>query len=136
MILHPARTPRHATIFILNPREAANQALVSGMKTYEDGSELEGGGGALSVGGDSSNEIERGGAGLCDSAFHPKILCELLDLQEIFSVNCGTGGGQRPQHVRLQRKHTFALLLPTQTGFLRHPLGLDVGPHHADYWLQ
>lgn len=62
------------------------------------------GGGALSVGWDSSNEIERGGTGLCGSAFHPKILCELLDLQEIFSVNCGTGGGQGPQHVRLQTK--------------------------------
>lgn len=62
------------------------------------------GGEGLSVGRDSSNEIERGGAGLRGSALHPKILCELLDLQEIFSVDCGTGGGQGPQHVRLQTK--------------------------------
>lgn len=48
--------------------------------------------------------MERGGAGLCDSAFHPKILCELLDLQEVFGVDGRTGGGQRPQHVRLQTK--------------------------------
>lgn len=42
------------------------------------------------------------GAPRRDSAFHPKILCELLDLQQIFSVDCGTGGGQGALHVRLQ----------------------------------
>lgn len=75
---------------------------------------LEGVGGG-GEGGGSSNEIERGGAGPCGSALHPKILCELLDLQEIFSVDCGTGGGQGPQHVRLQNQtHLFFLL--TKTG--------------------
>lgn len=72
-------------------------------------------------GGDSSNEIERGGAGPCGSALHPKILCELLDLQEIFSVDCGTGGGQGPQHVRLQTKRTFF-------DYCQLKLGSDVGP--------
>ena len=48
-----------------------------------------------------------GGVGLCLSALHPKVLCELLDLQQIFSVDCGTGSGQRAQHVRLQRKQRY-----------------------------
>lgn len=36
------------------------------------------------------------------SALHPKVLCELLHLQQVFGVDCGTGGGQRAQHVRLR----------------------------------
>lgn len=55
-------------------------------------------------------EVGHGGAGLRVSALHPKVLCELLDLQQIFSVDCGTGGGQRAQHVRLQREQRFELL--------------------------
>lgn len=44
------------------------------------------------------------------SALHPKVLCELLDLQQIFSVDCRTGGGQRAQHVWLQRKRFKSVL--------------------------
>lgn len=36
------------------------------------------------------------------SALHPKVLCELLHLQQVLGVDCGTGGGQRAQHVRLR----------------------------------
>lgn len=45
-------------------------------------------------------EVGQVGVGLCLSALHPEVFCELLDLQQIFSVDCGTGGGQRAQHVR------------------------------------
>lgn len=86
--------------FFLNPPEAVNQVLIREMETYKDEFSTLGVGRAL-VGG-FSNEIWRGGAPRWDSAFHPKILCELLDLQQIFGVNCGTGGGQGALHVRLQ----------------------------------
>lgn len=49
-------------------------------------------------------EVGQVGVGPCLSALHPKVFCELLDLQQIFSVDCGAGGGQRAQHVRLQTK--------------------------------
>lgn len=61
--------------------------------------------GGVSVDGDSLTLlVDRGEVGqvkmeLCLSALHPKVLCELLDLQQIFSVDCGTRGGQRAQHV-------------------------------------
>lgn len=47
-----------------------------------------------------------GDVGLCLSALHPKVLCELLDFEKVFGVNCGAGGGQRAQHVRLQSRDT------------------------------
>lgn len=56
-----------------------------------------------------------GDVGLCLSALHPKVLCELLDFEKVFGVNCGAGGGQRAQHVRLQSRdtdtHTHSSLL-------------------------
>lgn len=73
------------------------------MKAYRMVQQLRG---VLSVGGSNLTvlvdwgEMEQVGVGLCLSAFHPKVLCELLDLQQIFSVDGGTGGGQRAQHVR------------------------------------
>lgn len=48
---------------------------------------------------DRGEEVGQVKMALCLSALHPKVLCELLDLQQIFSVDCGTGGGQRAQHV-------------------------------------
>lgn len=83
------------------------------MKAYRMVQQLRGG---LSVVGSSLSllmdwgEVGHGGAGLRVSALHPKVLCELLDLQQIFSVDCGTGGGQRAQHVRLQREQRYDLL--------------------------
>lgn len=53
---------------------------------------------------DPSGRLGAGRGGVCVSALHPKVLCELLDLQQVFSVDCGPGGGQRAQHVRLQVK--------------------------------
>lgn len=57
------------------------------------------------------------GWGFRVSALHPKVLCELLDLQQIFSVDCGTGGGQGAQHVRLQREQRFFYFSPSLTEF-------------------
>lgn len=70
---------------------------------------------------DPSRGPGRGGAGLCLSALHPKVLCELLNLQEIFSVDCGTGGGQRAQHVRLQQDRRYMSLLVDIVFILNSP---------------
>ena len=70
---------------------------------------------------DRGEEVGQVKMALCLSALHPKVLCELLDLQQIFSVDCGTGGGQRAQHVWLQKKKRFKSVLSFIKIFL-HPL--------------
>lgn len=54
------------------------------------------------------------------SALHPKVLCELLHLQQVFGVDGGTGGGQRAQHVRLQRKQRYRFISFNIWGDLSH----------------
>lgn len=83
-----------------------NQALSGEKEAYRMIQQLRGG---VSVVGSSFDPsggglgrcvAEHGGGGLRLSALHPKVLCELLDFEKILSVDCGTGSGQRAQHVR------------------------------------
>lgn len=52
--------------------------------------------------GERQQQTVGGRSFLSPSALHPKVLCELLHLEEVFSVDGRTSGGERAQHVGLR----------------------------------